>query len=411
VTRTNVVGDVATVVDCEHRTAPRAGADAYAFSVGTRDVRNGRVNLHRAKPVSRETFESWTRRAVPRPGDLIVSREAPMGEVGAVPADARICLGQRTVLLRLDDDHIDDRFLKYSIMTPATQAWISANSAGSTVLHLNVADVRRIPLPYLPDLAQQRRIVELLEDHLSRLDAADTYLVVAMKRVWALRASALADAFTGERVSLGDLAVKSGYGTSEKCVVGGPGPAVVRIPNLVDGSVNLTDEKRVAASSADVSGSMLEPGDVLIVRTNGSVELIGRAAVVQPGVNAAFASYLIRYRVDLERVHPEWVQAMLSAPQSRALLERLAASSAGQHNLSLGKLNGVPIPLPPPDEQTRRLQRLASVTEELSRLAEASQAAAARSSSLRRALLAAAFSGRLTGSAPDLSVAEEMIGA
>ena len=334
-----------------------------------------------------------------------------MGEVGAVPRDTPVCLGQRTVLLRLNADRVDQHFLLHFLMSPESQAWIELNSAGSTVLHLNVADVRKIPIPMLPSLDDQRRIVDLLEDHLSRLDAADNYLAAAKRRIESLRARALAEDFSGEPVTLGELAVTSGYGTSEKCVIGGPGPAVVRIPNLIDGSVNLNDEKRVADPAANVTRSMLEPGDLLIVRTNGSVDLIGRSAVVQPGVEAAFASYLIRYRVDPSRVFPEWVQMMLSAPQSRTRLERLAASSAGQHNLSLSKLDGVPIPLPSLEEQESRLRRLADLASELSRLTHASQAASNHATALRRSLLAAAFSGRLTGKTSDVLPAYEMMNA
>lgn len=102
-----VVGDVARVIDCEHRTAPRSKADVYGYSIGTGDVRNGHISLASAKPVSRSAFEEWTRRAVPAPGDLILSREAPMGEVGLVPDEAPVCLGQRTVLLHVNQARID----------------------------------------------------------------------------------------------------------------------------------------------------------------------------------------------------------------------------------------------------------------------------------------------------------------
>jgi type I restriction enzyme, S subunit len=178
---------------------------------------------------------------------------------------------------------------------------------------------------------------------------------------------------------------------------------VVRIPNLVQGRIDLGDEKRVADPAADVAGSMLAPGDLLIVRTNGSVDLIGRSAVVQDGINAAFASYLIRYRLNRDLVRPEWVQAMFSAPQVRRRIEPLAASSAGQHNLSLAKLNPVEVPLPSLSEQDRGLKRLTELRQTLNRTRAAIKAGERRSAALRRAVLAAAFSGRLTESIQELS--------
>ena len=140
---------------------------------------------------------------------------------------------------------------------------------------------------------------------------------------------------------------------------------------------------------------MLDEGDLLIVRTNGSIDLIGRSAVVQDGVDAAFASYLIRYQVRRDLVRPQWIQAMLSAPQMRRRMESLAASSAGQYNLSLAKLNPLDVPVPPLEEQDRRLAHLADATNELARLRAAIDSTVVRSSALRRSLLSAAVSGQL----------------
>jgi len=206
----------------------------------------------------------------------------------------------------------------------------------------------------------------------------------------------LAQLHDGAPVPLAELAWDSGYGTSEKCVADGPGVPVVRIPNLVDGAVNLTDEKRVADSSADVSSSMLATGDLLIVRTNGSVDLIGRSAAVQDDIDAAFASYLIRYRLRGDLVRPSWVQAMLSTPQVRRKIEPMAASSAGQHNLSLAKLDPLELPVPSLEQQDAGLARFREVEEMVAVLRSEISRARSHSTALRRSLLAAAFSGQLT---------------
>lgn len=359
------------------------------------NVQWGRIDTHDL--LTMELAEKDHDRFAVREGDLLVCEGGEIGRCAIWQGRAQYLAFQKALHRVRPGPALNVRFLRYVLEHQARGGELVKLATGSTIEHLPQQQLRRVLVP-LPPLDIQGRIADLLESHLSRLDVADDYLMVTRKRLQSLRASSLNDAYAsaGEPVLLGDLAVESGYGTSEKCVAGGPGPAVVRIPNLRDGSVDLADEKRVADVSADVSRSMLKPGDVLIIRTNGSTNLIGRASTVQPGVDAAFASYLIRYRVDAERVTPAWVQAMLSAPQSRALLERLAASSAGQHNLSLGKLDSVPIPLPPTDEQWGRLRRLDGAVEEETRLAESLRLAVARSRSLRRALLTAAFSGQLT---------------
>jgi type I restriction enzyme S subunit len=256
-------------------------------------------------------------------------------------------------------------------------------------------EVRATTIP-VPPLDEQRRIVDLLENHLSRLDAANAGLVSSARRLVALKRSLLAELHAGPSLSLAELAWDSGYGTSEKCLADGPGVPVVRIPNLVNGLIDLTDQKRVADPAADVSGSMLSDGDLLIVRTNGSVDLIGRSAVVQPGIDAAFASYLIRYRLR-DLVRPAWAQAMLSTPQVRRRIEPLAASSAGQHNLSLSKLNPLQLPVPSVAQQDAALARLRDIDARICSLRSDIQRGRSQSAALRRSLLVAAFSGRLAG--------------
>ncbi|MEJ7787108.1 MAG: hypothetical protein WKF96_20085 [Solirubrobacteraceae bacterium] len=179
----------------------------------------------------------------------------------------------------------------------------------------------------------------------------------------------------------------------------------------MNGVIDLIDEKRVADPGADVSSAILTAGDLLIVRTNGSVGLIGRSAVVQDGIDAAFASYLIRYRLREDLVRPRWLQAMLTTPQVRRTIEPLAASSAGQHNLSLAKLNPLELPVPSLERQDAGLSRLHELEEQLASLRSDVDRGRSHSAALRRSLLAAAFSGRLTGAGADRSEAGEMIGA
>jgi type I restriction enzyme S subunit len=278
---------------------------------------------------------------------------------------------------------------------------------------LNVTKDRFLALrvPVAP-IEEQRRVVEILEDHLSRLDAGERSLKSAERRGELLELAWL-DALVPEgtpSMALKDVAHSSGYGTSTKCIVDGPGAPVVRIPNVAGGRIDLTDEKRAADPEIDLSSLMLRTGDLLFVRTNGSKDLIGRTAVVQPGVDAAFASYLIRYQLNPSLVDPQWVHQMMRRPAARHEIERRAASSAGQYNLSLGKLDAIPIPLPHLDTQRRLLANYESAADGPRVLLREAEKVRRRLASLRRALLSAAFSGKLTGSATDIERVEMMAG-
>ena len=183
------------IADCEHRTAPAVSRDAaYAFSIGTPNIRGGRILLDSARPVDQSTYESWTQRGRPQAEDLILAREAPVGDVGRVNGNQRLCLGQRTVLLRPDQQKVNPRFLHYLLLSPPIQQWMQDRAAGSTVAHLNVEDVYKIDLGATPPLPEQRAIAEVLGALDDKIEA-NRHIEAA---AWAV-AQAQFDALTEER--------------------------------------------------------------------------------------------------------------------------------------------------------------------------------------------------------------------
>jgi len=151
------------ITDCEHKTAPAAPRGTeYGYSVGTPCIKNGRLLLDAAKRVDRATYEKWTARAVPQKDDIILTREAPVGEAALLDGNSRVCLGQRTVLLRPDPLKIDPRFLHYLLLSPALQERMRIRAEGSTVPHLNVGDIRSLQLGELPPLREQHVTAAIL---------------------------------------------------------------------------------------------------------------------------------------------------------------------------------------------------------------------------------------------------------
>jgi len=149
------------IVDCEHKTAP-VDIDGEFFAVGTPAMRGHRINLGEARRISADTFTAWTRRMLPAEGDLLFAREAPVGPIVRIPKTANIAPGQRTVLLRPDPEQVDSNYLYYLFTSPLVQAKVQVKAEGSTVPHLNVADVRGFELPPLPSLPDQRAIAATL---------------------------------------------------------------------------------------------------------------------------------------------------------------------------------------------------------------------------------------------------------
>ena len=131
-------------------------------SIRTPNVGRGRLLLQGVTRVSEETYNEWTRRAVPRENDLILAREAPAGNVAIIKNGQTVCLGQRTVHLRPDPNQVDPDFLCYFLLAPSQQGSLLAGETGATTGHVNMRDIRRLPLVGLPDQAVQRKAGAIL---------------------------------------------------------------------------------------------------------------------------------------------------------------------------------------------------------------------------------------------------------
>lgn len=198
------------------------------------------------------------------------------------------------------------------------------------------------------------------------------------------------------------LSWDAGYGTSEKCRYESDGPPVLRIPNIVDGNVDLNDVKHAVGRQRVANDAVIEPGDLLVVRTNGSRDLIGRAGLVRTRFDRPhyYASYLIRFRLVRFGVLPQWVACAWHSPILRGLIEERAATSAGQYNVSLTALADVSLPLPPLAEQERILEEVDRCLSIVAMSTSVLGGALGRADALRRAILARAFDGKLVPQDP-----------
>lgn len=176
------------IVDCEHKTAPVDPAGDH-FAVGTPAMVGNRIDFTAARRISRETFDNWTRRLRPRFDDLLLAREAPVGPIVCIPESENVAPGQRTVLLRSNPNVADPRYLYYLLSSPRQQEALKLKAAGSTVSHLNVADVRTFPVE-LPCLSEQRAVAALL-GALDDKIAADGQLAAVARELTAVEFAAI----------------------------------------------------------------------------------------------------------------------------------------------------------------------------------------------------------------------------
>lgn len=147
------------IVDCPHSTANDEGK-GYPL-VRTPNIGKGRLVYQGMHRVSEEVYNKRNQRAVPQENDLIFAREATAGNVALIQKGEKVCLGQRTVLIRPNKSLVDPAYLTYLLLAPKQQYNLLGTANGATVAHVNLPTIRNLKLE-LPDLEVQHHIATIL---------------------------------------------------------------------------------------------------------------------------------------------------------------------------------------------------------------------------------------------------------
>lgn len=187
----NVCSDI---VDCPHST-PKWVDKGY-LCLRTTNFRRGFLDLSEPNYVSQDTFNSRTKRLVPKAGDVLYSREGSiLGIACIVPDGIEPCLGQRMMLLRASDK-MDNKFLMYYLNSPMVTNHVITTKGGTGSPHINVGDIKNFDIPF-PSIEQQKQIVSLIEKKFSVCDSIEQTVDAALAQAEAMRQSILKKAFEG----------------------------------------------------------------------------------------------------------------------------------------------------------------------------------------------------------------------
>lgn len=187
---------VEQIVDTLHKTAPVVDDGEYLV-VRTSNVKNGRLILDGARYTDRASWLEWNHRSEPRPGDVLLTREAPAGEACLVPADTWLCIGQRMVLLRVRQTMASGEWVVHSIYSGPAQRFITDLSNATTVAHLNMSDIPDIPIA-IPDLKEQQQLLVRIRSEVRRHEETVSKLKKQIDLLAERRQSLITAVVTGE---------------------------------------------------------------------------------------------------------------------------------------------------------------------------------------------------------------------
>jgi type I restriction enzyme S subunit len=340
------------------------------------------------------------------PGDVLVARMPdPLGRACVYPGGPRKAATVVDVrILRPGRSGVNPKWLMWAINSPQVRSQIYRYQTGSTRKRISGNNLGQVRL-LVPPLAEQLRIVEALEEKLSRLDAASSSVDRAFRRLsellHAVVDSELRAASNCPHTALRDvLSEPLRNGHSAKATTDPDGVRTLSLTAVTSGQFSNANTKVTVADRERVKGLWLEPGDLLIQRSN-TPELVGTAALFDGERDwAIFPDLLIRVRLT-SRVIPEYALLELQSRPGRAYFKSHAKGLSGSMpKIDQATIEGFTFPVPDLEVQKRIVDRVASERERISRLTAELVKSRRRAIALRSALLRNAFSGNLVPQTP-----------
>ena len=268
------------------------------------------------------------------PGTVLFSSRASIGKIAIT--DRECTTNQGFCNLVPKHDVIDPWYLAY-FLSAATDE-IAALAGKTTFKEVSRKKLRAFGVP-VPPVVEQQRIVHRIRECMERINEIRLLGTETAAEIAALLPSLLASTFTElekfhPRTTIGSCLSESRYGTSRRCNAPPDATPVLRIPNVAQGTISHNDLKYCELDGKELERLRLRTGDILVVRTNGSPDLVGRCAVYSEGDRPfAFASYLIRLRVDPNVIDSHFLSFFLMSTTGRDAIAGIRRTSAGQYFL------------------------------------------------------------------------------
>lgn len=388
------------------------------------------------KYISQEEHDKLCQRCHPEIGDLLITKSGTIGRCAIVKTKREFSLFASVALLKPATYDVNISFISL-----AFQAWfqtinVQNDITGSAIKNLHLIDFKRLKIP-LPPLNEQKRIVAKIEALQTRSTAVKEELEQIKPLLDQFRQSVLAAAFRGDltkdwreqnpdvepasnfvksnsdlassnlpiswyQALVGDVVENLKYGTSKKCSYKIDGIPVLRIPNVVGGTIDHSDLKYAELSDNELDKLRLIPGDILMIRSNGSVSLVGRTAIIDEAERGfAYAGYLIRLRPNRSLVYPKYLNLWFSSYEIRLQIEIPLRSTSGVNNINSDETKKLHIPLAPLEEQKEIVRRIESLFKLADSIEQQYQQAEADLETLNQSILAKAFRGELVPQDPN----------
>ena len=342
-----------------------------------------------------------------RSGDLLLNEASGSPNEVGKPAlwndEVEGCCFQNT-LLRLRPHEVGRGYLYWYCYLAARMGRFGDAGRGVNIRHLGKQGLSRFPIPIAP-MAEQKQIVDALEEHLSRLDAAEATLADAKRKLISLQRAAVAQLFDQADwpwTTLEEIAAIKGGITKDSKRQSDPSYVEVpylRVANVQRGYLDLSEVSRIRVPPAKAAQLALRTGDLLF-NEGGDRDKLGRGWVWEGQIDECIhQNHVFRARLSSGEFDPYFISVHGNTWGQR-WFETHGKQTTNLASLNLTTLKSFPVPAPPLVEQREIVAKLQSIRTHEDRLRTEITQAESHLATLRRSILSSAFSGTLVPQDP-----------
>lgn len=359
---------IAEQISGEWGDEPKKGEGVFVIRT-TNFQNDGKLNLEEV--VKREIPEKKIAAKRLQKGDVIIEKSggSPDQPVGRVvffneDTDEPYLTNNFTTILRPNTNKVHPLYFHYLMMRNyELKKVLKFQNRTTGIINLKLERYLNSKVRIHDSINDQITIVEILKKSSNLIDYYELNLKLIDEFLNSQFNNLIGSSITKEKtkqIKLGSLIKDIRYGTSQKSVdrkKKNESTPVLRIPNVIGGAINYKGLKYVSTTSKDLQKLKLIKDDILIVRSNGNKNYIGRCASFNSyKEDVIFASYLIRIRLkENSPIKSQVVSDIINSPAYREIIVRQAKTTAGNYNINTDRIKKLKLVKPDTDSQLKYL--------------------------------------------------------
>lgn len=354
-------------------------------------IKDGHIVDGKHEYISEEVYSAWMTRGFPQKWDVLITTEAPLGEVALLRTDEKIALAQRVILLRGKSNIIDQIYYMYALKTSFVQEQLRSRSVSTTVAGIKQSDLIEVKIPLLP-IEEQKRIAAIARkcDRLRRTrrytrQLSDSYLRSVFLKMFG---DPVTNSMGWEILKMEEVCIKITDGTHQPPLFTLNGIPFIFVQNIVGGEINFDSNRFVSGETYRelTRSTKIEKGDILY----SSVGSFGVAVQVTTDRRFVFQRHIAHLKPDFRKINSTFLcnQMRTDFIYSQA---KAAARGVAQPTVNLSEIREFKIIVPPLSLQ----EKFAQIVQRFERLRTQQREADRQAEHLFQTILHRAFRGEL----------------